>query len=387
MQGQSSTSQWRTRLGITSGNPFAPFIILTTVITIIAAVILLGIVFFGSTPNTRFTAGIVFMFVTGLAPIAIGLLVLGARNHARFQGLGQDKYWVHWQYPANSGYSEVFINGEGVYYPDTPRKRETFLSGVQQVEIQQGYPSTLHLRYIHRRYYSLGLPPVVMDKQITVPIPAGKEAEAQVLVERFNKQLGKPSAYVDDQWRIGWIMSAGIIIGALISIVILIPLQFQVDDEKRDDRNATATAQYAENAAELSTFLPAIRKVMDRQIERLKTLQDGTLTPVEVGFDENSGVRSIYFGHCPPDNAFYMYVVMNKEMLGRTYLSGPGGFNYTEATDRRYMDCGPDHLISTVPVQLKDGWYYGVIAYIQSTRTPRRVETVMPTLTIEPASP
>lgn len=384
---QSQLPTWRTRLGITSGNPFAPFIVLTTAVTFIVTIILLGMILFGSTTNTRYIAGIVFLFVTGLAPIPIGLLVLGARNHARFQGLSQDDYWAHWQYPTNSAYREVFINGEGVYYPVNPRKRETFLSGVQQAEIQQGEPSTLHLHYIHRRYYSLGLPPIVMDKRLVVPIPAGKEAEAQLLVERFKKQLSRPSAYVDDQWRIGWIIGGAIIVATLISIILLLPLQFQVDDEKRDNRNATATAQYIDNAAELSTYLPAIRAVMDGQIERLKALPDGTLTPEDAGFEEDSGVRTIHFGHCRPDNTFYVYVVMNKEMLGRTYLSGPGGFNYTEATDRRYMDCGPDHWISTVPVQLTDGWYYGVIAYIESTRTPRRVETAIPTLTLEAASP
>ncbi len=384
---RQTTSQWRTTFGITSGNPFAPFIIISTAIIIIVSLILLGITFFGGTVNTRYTAAIIFMFVFGLSPIGIGLLILGARNYARFQGITQGEHWVHWTYPANSLNREIYINGEGFYYPEKPSKRETFLSGVQHAEIQQGEPSTLHLAYIHRRYYSLGLPPNVMNKQLMVPIPAGKEAEAQTLVDRFKKQLGRPSIYVDDQWRIGWIMSGAIIVATLISIAVLMPVQFQLDDEKRDHRNATATAQYMENATELSVFLPPIRAVMEPQIERLKELPDGTLTPKEAGFDENSGVRAVHFGRCAPDDTFYVYVVMNREMLGRTYLSGPGDFNYTDATDRRYMDCGPDHWIATVPVQLTDGWYYGVIAYIQSTRTPRRVETAIPTLGVTPTAP
>ncbi|MCA0455854.1 MAG: hypothetical protein LCI00_17895 [Chloroflexi bacterium] len=384
---QTQNSNWRTAFGITPGNPFAPFIIVSTAVVIIAALILLGLTFFGGTVNARYASAIIFMFVTGLSPVPIGLLVLGARNYARFQGITQGEYWVHWTYPADSRNREIYINGEGFYYPQQPRERGTFLSGVQHVEIQPGQPANLNIQYLHRRYYSSWLPPLKIDKQLVVPIPEGKEEEAQLLVNRFKKQLGATSAYVDDQWRIGWMMGGVIIVAVLISIVVMLPVQSQLDDQKWDQRDATATAQYRENAGEASIFLPPIRTIIEPQIERLKALPDGTMTAEEAGFDADSGVRAVHFGHCPPDDSFYVYVVMNREMLGRTYLSGPGGFNYTEATDRRYMDCGPEHWITTVPVQLTDGWYYGVIVYIQSTRTPRRMETMVPTLAITPTAP
>ncbi len=375
---QPKTPQWRKRFGITPGNPFAPFIVGLTVITIVALVVLLGMAFFGQTANTRWIAGIVFMFVGGLSPLPIGLLIMYARQYVRIQNIKSGNYWVHWQYPANSGDSELFIGPNGLYYPNKSLRISGFWSGLQNVEIKAGEPATLNFEYLSRQYYSAVLPPLSSNKSLVVPIPAGKEQEAEALVAKFKQMLGQPSNFVNDQWLISWIMGGAILGFVLISIPLLFSLQLNYDDEKRAFLNATATVQEATQIAKLTTLSQPIRAVMEKQIEHLKTLPDGTMTAEEAGFLSSAGVSAVYYGHCPPDNAFYLYVIMTREVLGRTYLRGPGAFNYTTATDRRYMDCGPEHLISTVPDQLDGGWYYAVIARIASTRTPRIIDTATP---------
>ncbi len=376
---QTETPEWRRRYGITSDNPFAPFIIGLTVITILALIILVSMAFVGQTANTRWIAGIIFMFVGGLAPIPIGLLIMYARHYVRIQDIKAGDYWAHWQYPAASENREVFISPNGLYYPNKPLRLSGFWSGLQSIEIKPGEPATLNFEYLSRQYYSVGLPPISTDKSLVVPIPAGKEQEAEALVAKFKQILGQPSNFVNDQWRIGWIMGVVIIGVVLVSIPILISLQLNYDDEKRAFLSATATVQEATQIAKLTTLSQPIRAVIEKQVEHLKTLPDGIMTAEEAGFPSSAGVSAVYYGHCPPDNAFYLYVIMTREVLGRTYLRGPGAFNYTTATDRRYMDCGPEHLISTVPDQLDGGWYYAVIARIDSTRTPRIIDTVTPT--------
>ena len=372
------TPEWRRRYGLTSGNPFAPFIVVLTLMRIIAIVILLGIAFFGQTANDRWVAGIVFIFVGGLAPIPIGMLIMYARHYVRIQDIKAGNYWAHWQYPANSGDSEVFISPNGLYYTDKALPLTGFWSGLQTVEVKGGEPATLNFQYLSRQYYSAGMPPLTSNKALTVPIPAGKEQEAEALIPKFKQMLGQPSNFVNDQWRISWIMAGAILGFVLISIPLLYSLQLTYDDEKRAFLNATATVQEATQIAKITTLSQPIRAVIEKQIKHLKTLPDGTMTAEEAGFEPSAGVSVVYYGHCPPDNAFYLYVIMTREVLGRNYLRGPGAFNYTTAADRRYMDCGPEHLMSTVPDQLDGGWYYSVIARIASTRTPRIIDTATP---------
>lgn len=371
---QTQTPQWRRSLGLTAGNPFASFIIGLTVITVIGLLVTLGIAFFGKTAETRFWGGVVFMFVGGLAPIPVVLLMIYSRNYVRIQDLVGGNYWVHWDYPR-----EVYIGAEGVYFPAKRLTLNTFWSGLISVEILRGDPSILSFEYLMRRYYSAALPPIESTKTLTVPIPQGKEDEAEAIVQRLRPQIGKVSNFVNDQWKLAWILG-GVIIGfVLLSILLLLPLQFQLDDEKATYRNATATAQQALDVAQLNTLIKPIRAVMDNQIEHLESLPDGTMSAEEAGFDSSAGVRTVFYGHCPPDNAFYLYVILNEETLGRTYFREPGSFNYTTANDPRYMDCGPEHWISTLPDKLEGGWYYSVMAYIASTRTPRIINTVTPT--------
>jgi hypothetical protein len=376
---QPPTYQWRRRYGLTSGNPLAPFIIIITVLTVIALIITLCISFIGNTANARWIAGIAFMFVSALSPIPIGLLILYARQITRIQDIEEGNFWVHWYYPGDSENGELFIGPDGLYYPNKPLRLTGFWSGLQSVEIQQGEQSTLNFQYLSRRYYSAALPPLTSNNTLVVPIPSGKETEAEALIPKFRKMLGQPSNFVNDQWRIGWIMGGAILGFVFLSIPLLFSVQVQYDDENRAFLNATATMEQATEIAQVDILSQPIRAVMDKQIERLKTLPDGTMTAEEAGFDSSAGVSAIFYGHCLPDNAFYMYVLLTQEALGRRYLGGPGAFNYTTATDRRYMDCGPEHLISTVPDKLDGGWYYAVIARINSTRTPRIIDTATPT--------
>jgi hypothetical protein len=335
--------------------------------------------FFGNTANERFIAVIFIMFEGGLAHIPIVLLILAARHYIRIQDIKAGNYWLHWQYPGDSETPEIFIGPDGFYNPKKPLRLNGFWSGLQNVEITPGEPATLNFQYLSRRYYSAAMPPLTSNKAFTIPIPAGKEQQAEAILPKFRQLLGQPSNAINDQWRIGWIMSGAILGFVLLSIPLLFSVQVQYDDANRAFANATRTMDQATEIAQVDVLSQPIRAVMDKQIEHLKSLPDGKMTAEEAGFDASAGVSAVYYGHCAPDNAFYLYVILTTEALGRRYLGGPGAFNYTTATDRRYMDCGPEHLISTVPDKLDGGWYYAVIARIASTRTPRIIETAMPT--------
>src|ERR1043165_1873243 len=92
----SQTPEWRRQLGLTAGNPFAPFIIILTLIVFIVLVITLLLSFVGQTVHTRFAAAITFMFVGGLSPVPIGLLIMYSRNYVRIQDMLVGDYWAHW---------------------------------------------------------------------------------------------------------------------------------------------------------------------------------------------------------------------------------------------------------------------------------------------------
>src|SRR5574338_9332 len=85
-------------LGLTPGNPFAPFVIAALVIAIGAILVLIGIVLFGGTAETRYNAGMVLIFLGGLAPIPVGVLVIFSRGYSRIQRVLAGDYLVHWRY-------------------------------------------------------------------------------------------------------------------------------------------------------------------------------------------------------------------------------------------------------------------------------------------------
>ena len=355
MKEQKTT--WRERLGITPNNPFALFAIILTVLTIIALIILLYFTFAGSTARNRFYIGGVFLFVGAFAQIPLAFLFIYAGNYARIQSIVAGNYWAKWQDKDR----EVYLSPLGIYYPDQRFTLHKFSDELQKVEIPLDSPSVIRFNYLVLRKYSPTSQTYRHDKIIEVHIPEGKEEEARGVVGRFQSQIGQPSGFIADSWRISLMMGVGILGFVLLWVIFLaLPLQKSYDAEKSAIRDSERAARDEKDAAQLAPLLVSLRKVVDPQIERLKQLPDGQLTSKEAGFDDGAGVDKVYYGHCLPDKAFYVWIVLKKDFLARSYLgSDPGTFNYTTKNDRQFSYCGPHNLVAAVPLKLSDNWYYG----------------------------
>jgi hypothetical protein len=355
MEEQRTT--WRERFGITPNNPFALFAIILTVLTIIALIILLYFTFAGSTARLRLNIGAVFLGVGVFAQIPLAFLFIYAGNYARIQSIVAGNYWARWQNKDR----EVYISPLGIHYPDQRFTLYKFSDELQKVEIPPDSPGVVRFSYLVLRRYSSTSPARRLNKTIEVRIPEGKEEEARELVKRFQSQIGQPSGFIADSWRISLMMGAGIIGFVLLWAIFLAwPLQKSYDAEKSAIRDAERAALDAKQIEQLSPILPLIRKVVDPQIERLKTLPDGQLSAKEAGFEESAGVDKVFYGHCfKLDRSFYVWVVLKKDVLERKYIHEPGTFNYTTKTDPQYFYCGPQDLHSGLPLKLSEGWYYG----------------------------
>jgi hypothetical protein len=351
-------SKLRQMFGITPHNPFAIFAVIFTVLTIIALIILLYFTFAGSTARSRFNIGVVFLAVGVFAQIPLAFLFIYAGNYARIQSIVAGNYWAKWQ----DKHREVYISPLGIHYPDQRFTLHKFSDELQKVEIPSDSPSVIRFNYLVLRKYSPTSQTYRHNKKIEVRIPEGKEEEARALVQRFQQtQIGQPSDFIAHSWRIGLMMGAGILGFALLwGIFLAWPLQKSLDAEKVAIREAERAALEAKQIEKLMPILSSIRKVIDPQIERLKTMPRGQLSATEAGFDESAGVDKVFYGPCYPGPAFYVWVVLKKDVLERRYLSAnePGTFYYDTKTDQ-YRDCGPPNLSSGIPLKLSDGWYYG----------------------------
>jgi len=350
--------KWREQLGITPGNPFAQFGIVLSVLVTVASITLIFFMIAGTTARTRFNAGVTLLFVGGFAPIAIMLLIVYARNYARIRSVAGGNYWVHWQDGEND---EVFISPLGVYYPNREKYTlKDFSHKLQDVEIPADFPSELHLHYLYLRKWSATFAASRYDKEIVVEIPQGREDEARALVKRFQSEIGKASPLITDQLRFVWQVMFGIMAFVFLwAYFVISPLADRYKDEINAKKDLERAALQEKQAAEVRPQLSSIRAVIDPQISRLSNLPDGEMTAKDAGFEESSGVARVLYGHCSEGKDFYVFAVLRKDILGRSYFGGPGSFDYTTRTDRLFENCHPEHASVAGGLQLGDGWYYG----------------------------
>lgn len=311
-------------LGLTRGNPFAPFVVGTMLAAGGAVAILLGLTLFASSIDTRYTAGIVLMFVAALVPIPVAILVIYSRNYVRIQRVLAGDHWAHWTYPVESGNgSEVYLGPFGIYWPARRRLRD-FKSGLAEIEQM---PDTLIFRYIYKHRFQHGF--YTQSKEERVPIPFGRGDEAAELVKRFQEQVGVSSGFLNDSWAVAWVMGGVMIAAVLVSILLVLPLESTRNDIKRDARSTVVAATRAVQDSMLQRDLDSILRVLEPQLAALKTAGAGEYEPDELGFQPGDNVQRIVTGFCVPSEAFYVLVWQETPTL-EGFLGSRGVYHYVD---------------------------------------------------------
>lgn len=353
---QTPVSKWQIAFGITPNNPLATIASILTVIVIFAMAIIFYKISTGETAGIRYYFGMALLFVGVLSLIPLTFHAIYIRKCLRIQEIIRGNYWVYWQNP------EVYFAPDGIYYPDMGHKINDFGYSLEKVELNKNRPSSLEFTVLDVHFY--GRLKQETFRKIQVDIPDDKEQEAQELVERYQSLVGKGSWFIADQWRLSLIMGGGILGFVILwAIFLAIPLQRNYDAEKQSQNDVYRADQNEKRIAKITPMLSPIRKAIEPRIAHLQTLPDGILTAEEAGIDKSIPVRKVFYGHCKPNNSFYLYVVLTNPVLETSYFGETGSFNYSTATGENYYQCGPAHYKSGKPnPQLTDGWYYASLS-------------------------
>lgn len=367
-------SKLRIALGLYPKNPLALIGSIVTLLSVIALIICLYYRFAGETASIRYGFGTALLFVGGFGLIPITFQVIYVLKCLRIQEIVAGNFWAHWHNP------DVYFTRDGVYYPDLEYEISDFLYGLEKVEILKGPPRELEFSFLDKRYRSAIVSPTKTIKTIIVTIPPGKGDEARELVKRFQSELGKISRFMADQRRLSKMMGGGIVVFVVLWLILIgTRIDREYADEKEARNEVYKKARHDEDVAQITPMLVPIRKAIDSKIDYLKTLPNGQMTAEESGIDKKIPVRMVFYGHCLPDNSFYIYVVLRKPAPGPSYSGETGSFNYTTATDKNYVACGPDHYSSSrADPKLTGGWYYTEVSFTETIEPPRTIITETP---------
>lgn len=344
-------------LGLSPGNPFAPFVMISLVVPVVAIVVLLGLALFASSIDTRYTAGLVMMFVGALAPIPATILAIYSRNYVRLQRMQAGDAWARWRYPDVSGDGhEVYLGRLGVYWP-ARRRLVDFKSGLTEVE-QTPDELIFRYRYKHRSRYGS----YTQNKEARVPIPPGKGNEAAELVKQYQKMIGQPSDFLNDQWKIAWIMGGIIIAAVLLSMLLLIPLEVT----KNDIKNNAWSTQYAitreAEGAILQRGFEPIQRVIVPQLAKLKAAGTREYQPEELGFKPADNISRVVTGFCATSESFYVLVWQQTPVI-KGYFNDVPAYHYV---DGEWLEsCMPALYQPDGLVTVNDDWNY---VYLQPNR-------------------
>lgn len=344
-------------------NVYFPLIVISSAICVIVVGILLYFSFYAPTAEERMKYSIALVLSGVFAPVIFFLLFIYGLNYTRTLKIRGGDYWMRWEYPKDSGKGDVYFCNEGVYDSDKPyHALDTFGSKFLGAEIPSDDPSVI--RFNSLQY--TGSSSFAQNKRTReVPIPLGKEEEAEKVVLRFQEYLGRSSKYTKDQWRYVFPLLGVILIWCFVCFQFV---AMPAGEEMKKERNQQAKElRLKSNIKNITPLLNKIRQTLEPKFEQLKTLPDGKLTAKEAGFDENSEVLTILHGRCP-NNEFYVSVVLKQVAVGISTKVGneTGAFNYTTTTPFPIQPtenfCKPpiqDYFENRIP--LSDGWIYGEV--------------------------
>lgn len=345
---------------------FMLFPILTAIIIIVVSV-LLYFSLYAATAEERMKYSLALVISGVFAPVALFLLFIYGIDYARTLKILGGDYWVRWEYPKDWGKGDVYFGNTGVYDTDKPYKAlDTFGSKFLGAEIPSDDPSIM--RFTNLQYTGTNFNKSKRTQD--VEIPPGKEEEAQKLVQRFQEHIGSSSKITKDQWRYVFPLLGIILLWAFISFqFVATPAGEEAKKERSQQAKVRADAQLKENINQLTPLWNKIRQTLEPKLEQLKTLPNGKLTPKEAGFDENSEVMAVLYGHCGSKNEFYLSVVLKKiavTQYSTFYGNETGAFNYT--TTKPFPSYQSDRFCKPLVqddfswrIFLSDGWLYGEV--------------------------
>lgn len=370
----SENSNQNSIIGFAPGNPFARPAQISLIVAIVLIVICLFEALFAPTLDRRYAGGTAFLFVAGLSPLVVGMLILYSRRAARSIKLREGDYWVKWVYHQSiqdrlsaETPDEIYISPTAMYRTDQPLKYSEFSGGIEWIEIVTQGPPALRLVYHHvqnqRRYRT--------PQEVFVPIPPGYQSEAEKLVERFHREgLRKASPALFDLW-VGVLGMVGIIaVACIVSLLLLMPLDMQRRDEEFAQYSATSAAIQATEMYLINLDFPHIQQTILNQTEKLRPQGSGQISAEEAGFAPDDNVLQVEFGYCGRDEAFYVLVVLQRPLLD-TPLQDLGAYLYTNAANP-YVCSGVWEVVSRDKVE--EDWYYLSLSSHRATLVPYLTE-------------
>lgn len=401
---QSSAPSLKTMLGIVPGNPLNIPVILLVIVTIVALIGLLGVMLFGGSTQTRYTAGMFFIGVSLMFPLFILLLLILSRNIARLLQIPAGDYWLHWTYTPRqqeqwsqwlpNASPEVYISPQGIYWTARKYRIRHFGSGLIDVEIVRtaGEPDLLKFSYFLRQYKNVSfmvLPSHNEYKTAFVPIPDGKEADAEALIQELKARfIGVPSAWINDQWQLVWWWVGSVVVAMILILLLIVPLEYAKMDEEFDAR---ATQRVATDQAEIALIEPEFalyQPVIERELPNWIASQEKyfrSLTPTEAGFKASDNVSEVIVGYCQDG---YTVLIVERVPTLKPVSGDRRAFGYTTSANR--YTCLPTYWEIGAIERLDDGWFYTTINTRNATLAPMLTEyaTIFnPILTGTPPAP
>jgi hypothetical protein len=364
MQGTSllTASPITRLLGISRNNPLASIIDIAFAVAIIAFFVLLGLVLFGPETNTRYNAGIVLIGFSGLAPLPLALLVTYSRRFHLIEQIVAGDYLVHWRYqstglPHQQG-DEVYISHQGIYWPARRLRLIDFKSGLLDVEATSDELILHYLERRPRRNYTLNI-----THEVRVPIPADREEEAAALAGQLRQRLNTRSQALNESWVIASIMGGFIIVLMILSVLLVMPLNFtRMQEQSAARMTLVASTREAQDAA-LRAALEPISRVIEPQMAALREAGTRTYTPEELGFRSSDNVRQIMTGFCRSSEAFYVMVWEETATIDG-YLGSRGVFHYVDG--EWLTTCMPEEWEPNGLKVVNSDWNY---IYLLANRT------------------
>lgn len=338
---------------------FTLIIPIFSLICLIVIGFLLYLSFYASASD-KLLNGFLLVLAGIFAIIILYFLFIYGLNYARILKILNGDYFVHWQYPKESGRGDVYFCHEGVYETDSPYQAlDTFGDKFISVEIPADKTDVIRLtKRPHRKRFADS------RRVHEVPIPPGKAEEAEKMVQRFSGYIGRRSNYQKDQARFVLPMIGAVFLWIFLSFTFV--QMFAVEEVKIARSEQAKELRHQSNINEITPLWNKIRQTLEPKIEQFKTLPDGRLTAKEAGFDENSEVLTVLHGRCS-NNGFYVSVVLKKGAITKSYYGNEtGAFNYTTSSP---IPTNPTVNFCKPPIQdyfenrilLSDGWVYGEV--------------------------
>ncbi|MCC7449356.1 MAG: hypothetical protein IT324_18200 [Anaerolineae bacterium] len=377
--------------------------------------------------SMTFTNGLIVMIalvVALLCAIGIMIAIFMGRTAARVERVLTTDHWTKWTYTADERKARpeawqqqmdtAYIGPLGIGWSGGNRPRlDDFGNGLQDVQVRTDPAPVLRFTYTETQRHSsstrtrgydsiFGLIFLIADlielfapnqttREILVPIPGDKQAEAEELVSRFRAgHLGIPSPSKRDVQMTTW-ATLGVVVVFTLAIAWITPAlatrTAQAFPSLTPTPNITGTAAYSaayDRAVALDKQLASAIPTWEKSASTTLT----HLSADRAGLGADSGIKEVVYGLCQ-DNHFFAYVLDSKSAPSTSYSpSDTTGFALIRGSQP--YDCKPTYWATDRAIPLFEGWYriemrtYGatviptLTALAQSRRTPVQTATVVP---------